>query len=253
MKKTVLITGATSGIGRACAIKFAAAQNDLIITGRRNERLQDLKLQLEKEYGISVLTLCFDVQNRQAVNDAFAALPPQWRKIDVLINNAGLALGKDSFEDADMNDWETMLNSNVHGLLYVSKAVLPYMLPHKKGHIVNLGSIAGKQVYEKGNVYCASKSAVDAITQAMRIDLLKNNIKVTGIHPGAVETEFSLVRFKGQEEIAKAAYTGLTPLTAVDIADTVFYCVNLPDHVCINDLVITCTQQADAYYFYKNQ
>lgn len=253
MKKNVLITGATSGIGRACAIKFAADQNDIIITGRRNERLQKLKLQLEEEYRINVLTLCFDVQNRQAVNDAFAALPPQWQKIDVLINNAGLALGKDSFEDADMNDWETMLNSNVHGLLYVSKAVLPYMLPHRKGHIVNLGSIAGKQVYEKGNVYCASKSAVDAITRAMRIDLLKNNIKVTGIHPGAVETEFSLVRFKGQEEIAKAAYTGLTPLTAGDIADTVFYCVNLPDHVCINDLVITCTQQADAYYFYKNQ
>lgn len=253
MKKNVLITGATSGIGRACAIKFAADQNDIIITGRRNERLQELKLQLEEEYRINVLTLCFDVQNRQAVNDAFAALPPQWQKIDVLINNAGLALGKDSFEDADMNDWETMLNSNVHGLLYVSKAVLPYMLPHKKGHIVNLGSIAGKQVYEKGNVYCASKSAVDAITQAMRIDLLKYNIKVTGIHPGAVETEFSLVRFKGEEETAKAAYTGLTPLTGGDIADTVFYCVNLPEHVCINDLVITCTQQADAYYFYKNQ
>jgi NADP-dependent 3-hydroxy acid dehydrogenase YdfG len=253
MKKIVLITGATSGIGRACAVKFASAQNDIIITGRRNERLLELKLQLEKEYGVNVLTLCFDVQDRQAVNTAFAALPEQWQKIDVLINNAGLALGKDSFEDADMNDWETMLNSNVHGLLYVSKAVLPFMLPHKKGHIVNIGSIAGKQVYEKGNVYCASKFAVDAITQAMRIDLLKNNIKVTGIHPGAVETEFSLVRFKGQEEVAQAAYTGLTPLTGQDIADTVFYCVNLPGHVCINDLVITCTQQADAYYFNKNQ
>jgi 3-hydroxy acid dehydrogenase / malonic semialdehyde reductase len=253
MKKTVLITGATSGIGRACAVKFASAQNDVIITGRRNERLLELKLQLEKEYGVNVLTLCFDVQDRHAVNTAFNALPEEWQKIDVLINNAGLALGKDSFEDADMNDWETMLNSNVHGLLYVSKAVLPFMLPHKKGHIVNIGSIAGKQVYEKGNVYCASKFAVDAITQAMRIDLLKNNIKVTGIHPGAVETEFSLVRFKGQEEIAKTAYTGLTPLTGHDIADTVFYCVNLPDHVCINDLVITCTQQADAYYFHKNQ
>lgn len=253
MKKIVLVTGATSGIGRACAVKFAAAQNDVIITGRRNDRLEELKMQLEKEYRINVLTLCFDVQDRRAVNDAFAALPPQWQKIDVLINNAGLALGKDSFEDADINDWETMLNSNVHGLLYVSKAVLPYMLPHKKGHIVNMGSIAGKQVYEKGNVYCASKSAVDAITQAMRIDLLKHNIKVTGIHPGAVETEFSMVRFKGQEEIAKAAYTGFTPLTGQDIADTVFYCVNLPDHVCINDLIITCTQQADAYYFYKNQ
>jgi 3-hydroxy acid dehydrogenase / malonic semialdehyde reductase len=252
MKKNVLITGATSGIGRACAVKFAAAQNDVIITGRRNERLLELKSALEKEYGIQVLTLCFDVQDKQAVNNAFETLPPQWQKIDVLINNAGLALGKDSFEDADMNDWETMLNSNVHGLLYVSKAVLPYMLPQQKGHIVNMGSIAGKQVYANGNVYCASKAAVDAITKAMRIDLLKNNIKVTGIHPGAVETEFSLVRFKGEEEKANASYTGLTPLTAQDIADTVFYCVNLPEHVCINDLVITCTQQADAYYFNKN-
>ncbi len=252
MKKTVLITGATSGIGQACAIKFASAQNDVIITGRRNEKLLELKLQLEKEYGVNVLTLCFDVRDRQAVNAAFASLPVGWQKIDVLVNNAGLALGKDSFEDADMDDWETMLNSNVHGLLYVSKAVLPYMLPHKKGHIVNIGSIAGKEVYEKGNVYCASKFAVDAITKAMRIDLLKNNIKVTGIHPGAVETEFSLVRFKGQEQTAKAAYTGLTPLTGQDIADTVFYCVDLPEHVCINDLVITCTQQADVHYFNKN-
>lgn len=251
MNRIILITGATSGIGKACAIKFAAAGHDIIITGRRNERLCELKLQLEKEYGIRVLTLCFDVQDRQAVNDIFTGLPEQWRKINVLINNAGLAVGKDSFEDADMDDWETMLNSNVHGLLYVSKAVLPYMLPQQKGHIINIGSIAGKQVYENGNVYCASKSAVDAITKGMRIDLLKHNIKVTGIHPGAVETEFSLVRFKGQEAAAKATYKGLIPLTGQDIADTVFYCVNLPDHVCINDLVITCTQQADAYYFNK--
>jgi 3-hydroxy acid dehydrogenase / malonic semialdehyde reductase len=253
MNKIVLITGATSGIGKACAIKFASAGYNVIITGRRNERLIDLQMQLQKEYNIQVLPLCFDVQNRQAVNAALENLPPQWQKIDVLINNAGLALGKDSFENADMNDWDTMLNSNVHGLLYVSKAVLPYMLPQQKGHIVNMGSVAGKEVYEKGNVYCASKFAVDAITKAMRIDLLKNNIKVTGIHPGAVETEFSLVRFKGQQETAKAAYTGLTPLTAQDIADTAFYCVNLPAHVCINDLVITCTQQADTHYFYKNQ
>jgi NADP-dependent 3-hydroxy acid dehydrogenase YdfG len=253
MNKTVLITGATSGIGKACAIKFASSQFNVIITGRRNERLLELQSQLEKEYGVRVLPLCFDVQNRQAVTAAFANLPASWQKIDILINNAGLALGRDSFEDADMDDWETMLNSNVHGLLYVSKAVLPYMLAQQKGHIVNMGSVAGKEVYEKGNVYCASKFAVDAITKGMRIDLLKNNIKVTGIHPGAVETEFSLVRFKGQEETAKAAYTGFTPLTPQDIADTVFYCVNLPDHVCINDLVITCTQQAGTYYFHKNQ
>ncbi len=253
MKKTILITGATSGIGKACAVKFATAGFNIIITGRRNERLVQVKEILEKEYDVKVLALCFDVQDRQAVTAAFAGLPEEWQKIDVLMNNAGLALGKDSFEDADMDDWETMLNSNVHGLLYVSKAILPYMLAQKKGHIVNMGSVAGKEVYANGNVYCASKFAVDAITKAMRIDLLKNNIKVTGIHPGAVETEFSLVRFKGQTTTAKAAYDGLTPLTAEDIADTVFYCVNLPDHVCINDLVITCTQQAGTYYFNKNQ
>ena len=252
MNKIVLITGATAGIGKACAIKLPAEKFDVIITGRRNERLLQLKTKLEKEYAVEVLTLCFDVQDKHAVANAISNLPQRWQKIDTLINNAGLALGRDSFEDADMNDWETMLNSNVHGLLYVSKAVLPFMLAQKKGHIVNMGSVAGKEVYEKGNVYCASKFAVDAITKAMRIDLLKNNIKVTGIHPGAVETEFSVVRFKGDDKTAKAAYDGLTPLTAEDIADTVFYCVNLPAHVCINDLVITCTQQAGAYYFHKN-
>lgn len=252
MNKIVLITGATAGIGKACAIKFAAAKFDLIITGRRNERLTELKTELEKEYGIEVLPLCFDVQDRQATTEILSNIPQRWQKIDVLINNAGLALGRDSFEDADMDDWETMLNSNVHGLLYVSKAVLPFMLAQGKGHIINVGSVAGKEVYEKGNVYCASKFAVDAITKSMRIDLLKNNIKVTGIHPGAVETEFSLVRFKGEPETAKAAYNGFTPLTPEDIADTVFYCTGLPDHVCINDLVITCTQQAGTYYFHKN-
>ncbi len=253
MNKIVLITGATSGIGKACAVKFASAGYDIIITGRRNERLIELKTKLEKEYKVSVLPLRFDVQDKAAVEAAFKNLPQQWKKIDLLINNAGLALGRDSFEDADMNDWETMLNTNVHGLLYVSKAVIPFMLEQKKGHIINMGSVAGKEVYEKGNVYCASKYAVDAITKAMRIDLLKNNIKVTGIHPGAVETEFSLVRFKGDGKTAESAYTGLTPLTAEDIADTVFYCASLPAHVCINDLVITCTQQAGTYYFNRTQ
>lgn len=252
MNKIVLITGATSGIGKACAIKFASAKYDVIITGRRNDRLTELKAQLENDYGIEVLTLCFDVQDKQATNTALTNLPLHWQKIDVLINNAGLALGRDSFENADMNDWETMLNSNVHGLLYVSKAVLPFMLAQKKGHIINMGSVAGKEVYENGNVYCASKFAVDAISRGMRIDLLKNNIKVTCINPGAVETEFSEVRFKGDKETAKAAYKGLTPLTAGDIADAVYYCASLPPHVCINDLVITCTQQAGTYYFNKN-
>ena len=251
MNKIILITGATSGIGKACAEKFASAGYDIIITGRRKDRLSELQASLQSQFGITVLPLCFDVQDRKAVASAFDHLPLQWKKIDILINNAGLALGRDSFEEADMDDWETMLNTNVHGLLYVSRAVLPFMTDQKKGHIINMGSVAGKEVYEKGNVYCASKFAVDAISKSMRIDLLKHNIKVTAIHPGAVETEFSLVRFKGDSTIAAAAYDGFVPLTAADIADTIFYCANVPAHVCINDLVITCQQQASAYYFNK--
>ena len=252
MKKIILITGTTSGIGEACAHKFAAAGYDLIITGRRKDKLEQLKISLEKEHDCKVLALCFDVQIRKAVDEAFAALPPEWQNIDILINNAGLAAGRDSFEDADIDDWETMLNTNVHGLLYVSKAVVPLMIAQNKGHIINMGSIAGKEVYEKGNVYCASKFAVDALCRAMRIDLLKYNIKVTGIHPGAVETEFSLVRFKGDAAKATATYNGIIPLTAADIADTIYYCAQLPAHVCINDLVITCTQQGSATLFNKN-
>jgi 3-hydroxy acid dehydrogenase / malonic semialdehyde reductase len=252
MNKIVLITGATSGIGEACAKKFAAAGYNLIITGRRVERLQQLKTNIETKYQVKILPLQFDVQDRKAVENSFALLAAEWKQIDILINNAGLAVGRDFFEDADIDDWETMLNTNVHGLLYVSKAIVPLMIAQKKGHIINMGSIAAKEVYEKGNVYCASKFAVDAITKAMRIDLLKHNIKVTGIHPGAVETEFALVRFKGDKSKAAATYDGYIPLSADDIADTIFYCAQLPDHVCINDLVITSTQQAGAYYFHKN-
>ncbi|MBC7888837.1 MAG: SDR family NAD(P)-dependent oxidoreductase [Ferruginibacter sp.] len=253
MNKIVLITGATSGIGEACAKKFAAAGDHLIITGRRSERLQQLKKVLEITFSVKILTLVLDVQDRKAVEEKLGSLPLEWQHIDILINNAGLAVGRDSFEDADINDWETMLNTNVHGLLYVSKAIVPLMIAQKKGHIINMGSVAGKEVYERGNVYCASKFAVDAINKAMRIDLLKHNIKVTGIHPGAVETEFASVRFKGDEKKAAATYDGLVPLTAADIADTIFYCAQLPKHVCINDLVITCTQQAGTYYFHKTQ
>jgi NADP-dependent 3-hydroxy acid dehydrogenase YdfG len=193
------------------------------------------------------------VQNRSAVFEAIDHLPDEWKNIHILINNAGLALGRDSFENADLDDWETMLHTNVDGLLYVSKAVLPLMIKNGNGHIINIGSIAGKEVYENGNVYCASKYAVDAISKAMRIDLLKHKIKVTAIHPGAVETEFSIVRYKGDETKAQAAYEGFVPLTGADIADTIFYCASLPEHVCINDLVITCLQQAGTYYFYKDK
>jgi len=251
MKKIILITGATSGIGQACARKFASAGYQLIITGRRSERLAALKVELEQQFNAIILALEFDVQDRKAVEATLGNLPEAWQSIDILINNAGLAAGRDSFEDADMDDWETMLNTNVHGLLYVSKAIVPLMIANKKGHIINMGSVAGKEVYEKGNVYCASKFAVDALSKAMRIDLLKYNIKVTAIHPGAVETEFALVRFKGDADKAGATYTGFKPLSGDDVADTIFYCSQLPAHVCINDLVIMPTQQAGTYYFNK--
>ncbi len=253
MNNIVLITGATSGIGKACAETFAAANYNLIITGRRNERLEALKDVLEKKYSIAVQTLCFDVQDKTAVFNSINNLPEGWKNIDILINNAGLALGRDHFNDADITDWETMIDTNVKGLLYVSRAVLPAMIARKKGHIINLGSVAGKNVYEKGNAYCASKFAVNALNQAMRIDLLQHNIKVTSINPGAVETEFSLVRYKGDAQKADATYTGITPLTAADIAGIIFYCCTLPPHVCINDLTVTPTQQADGIYMYKNQ
>ncbi len=251
MNKIILITGATSGIGAACATKFAAEKFDLILTGRREEKLKTLKESLEKIHNIEVMTLCFDVQNKIETFEAVNNLPDAWKKISILINNAGLALGREAFDEAEMTDWDTMMHTNVDGLLYVSRAVLPGMKLTGNGHIINIGSIAGKEVYENGNVYCASKFAVDAITKSMRIDLLKHGIKVTGIHPGAVETEFSIVRYKGDEEKANAAYHGFKPLTAEDIANTIFYCASLPPHVCINELTLTCLQQAGTYYFFK--
>jgi 3-hydroxy acid dehydrogenase / malonic semialdehyde reductase len=253
MNKTVLITGATSGIGKACAEKFAAEKYRLIITGRREDRLHELRSSLEAQYGINVLTLRFDVQDREAVFSAIDHLPAEWREINILVNNAGLALGKEAFDEASIDDWDTMLHTNVNGLLYVSRAVLPLMKQTAGAHIINIGSIAGKEIYENGNVYCASKFAVDAISKSMRIDLLKHGIKVTAIHPGAVETEFSIVRFKGDAEKAGATYKGFVPLSANDVAESVYYCASLPAHVCINDMVITCLQQASAYYMIKDQ
>ncbi len=251
MKNIVFITGATSGIGQACAEKFASEKYDLILTGRRRDLLAEVEQYLTTTYGIKVTSLCFDVQKKEEVFAHIGSLPPEWQNIKILVNNAGLALGKDPFDKADMDDWETMMNTNVNGLLYVTRALLPMLIKNGRAHIVNLGSVAGKEVYENGNVYCASKFAVDALSKSMRIDLLKHGVKVTAIHPGAVETEFSLVRFKGDENKAEAAYKGLVPLTAMDIADTIYYCASLPPHVCINDLVITCLQQAGSYYFYK--
>jgi 3-hydroxy acid dehydrogenase / malonic semialdehyde reductase len=250
MNKTVFITGATSGIGKACAEKFAANNFNIIITGRRAEKLEAVKIALEKNNAIQVTTLCFDVQSKKDVFDNIEKI--KHLPIDILINNAGLALGKDPFDEAEMHDWETMMQTNVNGLLYITRALLP-QLKITKGHIVNIGSTAGKEVYENGNVYCASKFAVNALSQAMRIDLVKHSIKVTSINPGAVETEFSIIRFKGDEGKAKSAYLGYEPLVAKDVADTIFFACTLPAHVCINDLTMTCTQQANSTTFHKTQ
>ena len=253
MSKIVFITGATAGFGKACAEKFAAGGYDLIVNGRRIERLQELADELEKKYNIAVLQLPFDVRDESAVFESINQLPDDWKLIDVLINNAGLALGRDYFEESDLSDWNIMVDTNIKGFMYVAKAVSQLMASRKQGHIINLGSVAGKEIYEKGNVYCATKFAVDALNKAMRIDLLRHNIKVTGIHPGAAETEFSLVRFKGDDATAKSIYNGLTPLTAEDVAEAIWYTTTVPPHVCINDLVITCTQQANAIYFNRQQ
>lgn len=251
MKRIVLITGATSGIGKACAQAFAAKGDNLIITGRRKERLDELKSDLENEYSAKVLCLDFDVQIKKEVDDAINSLPAEWKNIDILINNAGLALGRDLFDEADMQDWETMIDTNVKGILYVSKAIIPLMINRNQGHIINIGSIAGDDMYERGNVYCASKAAVEAISKTMRIDLLKHSIKVTNIKPGAADTEFGIVRFKGDAEKAAATYAGYQPLVADDIAQSIFYCASLPAHVCINELTITCTAQANGIYSFK--
>jgi 3-hydroxy acid dehydrogenase/malonic semialdehyde reductase len=252
MSKIVLITGASAGFGKAIAKKFAAAQHRLIITGRRKERLEALQKELTGLHGIPVLPLAFDIRDKQSCFNAIAQLPPEWQSIDILINNAGLALGRDYFDDAQIDDWEVMIDTNIKGLLYITKAVLPHMMAKQEGHIINIGSISGKEVYEKGNVYCATKHAVDALSKAMRTDLLRHKIKVTAIHPGAAETEFSMVRFKGDASAAAKVYEGYTPLYAEDIAEVAWFVTTLPPHVCINDLVMTCTAQANSFYVHKN-
>jgi len=237
-----MITGATSGIGRATAFKLAEAGYSVIITGRRWNLLAELE---KKILPISrVLALSFDVSKREEVDHAMEKLPAEWKNIEILINNAGLASGLSTIQKGDIDDWEIMINTNVKGLLYVTKKVIPNMIANKKGHIVNIGSIAGKEVYPSGNVYCATKHAVDAITKAMRIDLLEHDIKVTGICPGMVETEFSLVRFKGNRENAKNVYDGIEPLKAEDVADVILFAITRPPHVNLNDIVIMPTAQA---------
>lgn len=250
MEKIAMITGATSGIGKATALKLADLGYQLIITGRRRNLLFELEKAL---YGkTKVLSMSFDVQVLEDVERAFAKIPAEWRDVEVLVNNAGLALGLSPIHLGETEDWDRMIDTNLKGLLYVTRLVSPGMVERKKGHIVNIGSIAGKEVYPNGNVYCATKHAVDAITKAMRIDLVEHGIKVTSIDPGMVETEFSLVRFKGDKAKAANVYEGLQPLTADDIADAVAFCVSRPPHVNINDMVIMPTIQASATVIKRN-
>jgi 3-hydroxy acid dehydrogenase/malonic semialdehyde reductase len=241
-----LITGATAGIGKATAQEFASKGYDLIITGRREDRLSALKQELTETYKVQVLDLCFDVREEQQVKQAIDSLPEPFKAIDVLVNNAGLAAGLAPIQDGEFGHWERMIDTNIKGLLYVTKHVANLMIPRKKGHIINIGSIAGKEVYANGNVYCATKHAVDALNKGMRIDLLPHHIKVSAVNPGMVETEFSVVRFDGDEERAKKVYENIAPLKPEDIAETIYWMASRPSHVNINDILIMPTIQANA-------
>jgi 3-hydroxy acid dehydrogenase/malonic semialdehyde reductase len=251
MKKTILVTGATSGFGKAIATRFAKEGDDVIITGRREKILLELSAELRKKYKVEILSLCFDVRDKEKAEFAVSNLPADWQEIDVLVNNAGLAVGLNPVHEGVVDDWERMIDTNIKGLLYMTRFVSPLMVARKKGHIINIGSVAGKEVYPMGNVYCGSKFAVDAITKGTRIDLVSHNIKVTHLAPGAADTEFSLVRFKGDKKRADTVYLGFTPLSAEDVADVVWYVTSLPAHVTINDLVIMPTAQASAVNFFK--
>lgn len=249
--KIALITGATSGIGKASARKFAENDYNIIITGRRREKLQELEKEILSSFNVKVLSLNFDIRNLEEVNSAIDSLPEEWKKIDVLLNNAGLAVGVSPIHEGTIDDWERMIDTNIKGLLYISRKICPLMISRKEGHIINIASIAGKEVYPGGNVYCASKHAVDALSKAMRIDMVKHNIKVTNIAPGMVETEFSIVRYKGDKNSADKVYEGFKPLSGEDIADIVIFAATRPNHVCLNDIVIMPTSQASSRDVYR--
>ena len=244
MRKIALITGATAGIGKATAEMLAENGYNLIITGRRRELLDKLKAELGVKYKSDVLVSCFDIRDRQQTEETIEKLPASWKNIEVLVNNAGLSAGLATVQEGLIDDWEQMIDTNVKGLLYITRMVTPLMVKKGGGHIINISSIAAKEVYEGGNVYCATKHAVDALTKGMRIDLVKHKIKVTSISPGMVETEFSLVRFKGDKARADKVYEGLTPLNADDVAEAVWFAISRPAHVNINDMLIMPTAQA---------
>jgi 3-hydroxy acid dehydrogenase/malonic semialdehyde reductase len=248
----VFITGATSGFGRASALMFAKNGWDVIINGRRTDRLNALEDEIHSlKQGTRVLKLPFDVRDRHLVKESIEQLKDDWKQVDVLVNNAGLASGLSFIHEGNIDDWETMIDTNVKGLLYVSRAIMPGMVERKSGHIINISSIAGKEAYPKGNVYCATKHAVDALTKSMRIDLLPFGIRVTSVDPGAAETEFSIVRFGGDKQKADQVYKGYKPLMAEDVADVIFYAATRPPHVTLNDILITPLAQANTSNFHK--
>lgn len=251
MAKTIFITGATSGIGQATAVRLVRERHNLILTGRRGERLEKLKNELTQRYGCKVHTLCFDVRRRDEVQAAVEQLPAEWQRIDVLVNNAGLAVGLEPLHEGIADDWERMIDTNIKGLLYVTRAIAPGMVGRRSGHIVNLGSVAGKDVYPGGAVYCATKHAVDALSKGMRMDFLPYGIRVTQICPGAVETEFSVVRFKGDCDRADKVYEGYRALSADDIAEAICYALSQPEHVDVQDVLVLPAAQADGKMFHR--
>lgn len=252
MKGYVLISGATSGIGRSCAFEFGREGYDLILTGRRKDRLVTLQQELKDAFNISVIIANFDIRVQQEVATFVEGIPGEIRKeLRILINNAGLAIGRGPIQEGEIDDWERMIDTNIKGLLYLSRAISPIMAENRQGHIINISSIAGKEVYPGGNVYCATKHAVDALSKAMRIDLVDKGIKVTNIAPGAVETEFSIVRFKGDLKTAGSVYNGFDPLTPDDIASVILFATQQPAHVNLNDITIMPTSQASSTVFYK--
>lgn len=250
--KTVLITGATSGIGAACARKFAGAGYRLIITARRSEQLAVMAGELEKEFSTAVLPLCFDVRDRDAVKRALDSLPAAWRDIDVLVNNAGLALGLEPEYAGDFTDWETMIDTNIKGLLYMTRLIVPGMIARQQGHVINIGSVAGDTAYAGGAVYCATKAAVKILSDGLRIDLAHTPVRVTNLKPGLVETNFSQVRFHGDAERAAKVYQGIQPLSGDDIADVALYAAQAPAHVQIAEVLILATHQASGSVIYRN-
>jgi len=252
MRKTILITGATSGIGKAAALRFAAENWNVILVGRRKERLHELSERISNEFKVDALPLCLDVSRRDAVEKAIAGLPGGFQKIDVLLNNAGGAKGLSTFLDGNPDDWEWMVDVNLKGLMYMTHAVLPLMKKEGRGHIINIGSIAGREIYPNGNVYCAVKAAVDMLSKGLRIELLKEGIKVTHVAPGAANTEFSLVRFEGDQQKADSVYTGYTPMSGEDVADAIFYAANMPYEVNISDIEVLPRAQGGTNFVHRS-